>query len=295
MYHGEVCESVLEIWNKGAVDACSVRVQFSPPGRIVPLTSPVDLPQTFMPPASSSVTHSAPLAALSSLDIDGAYSHALTAPIPSGGCVRVHILVHAIGDDRAALEGECGGLDLKCGIVYSSPTPPPAVKGKSIRFRLLRLSSHIEIKPLLQASITCRRSSSSPDSNIAAAQLSAHAPCILTQVSCLSSFWSVAPLRAQGDALHTAASSQGLELHPQNGRNLVFRFVPPPPSSTAPQSSPDTSRVVHTIFNLRDAAAHGISDILAGPLLLLYSRRNAEAGSTSVAAAHRLAALMKQV
>ena len=294
MYHGEVCESVLEIWNKGAVDASNVRVQFSHPGRIVPLKSPIDLPQTFMPPVSSSVTESAPLTALSSLDIDGVYSHALAAPIPSGACVRVHFLVHAIGDDRAALGGECGSLDLKCGIVYSSATPPPAIKGKTIRFRLLRLSSHIEINPMLHASITCRRSSSSPDSNIAATQLSAHAPCVLTQVSCLSGFWAVAPLAAQHNALHAAASPQGLQLHPQDARNLVFRFVPPP-SSSSTQPSPDTKSILQTIFNLRDAAAHGISDILAGPLLLLYSRRNAESGSTSVAAAHRLAALMTQV
>ncbi len=294
MYQGEVCESVLEIWNKGAVDACNVRVQFSHPDRIVPLKCAVDLSQTFVPSVASPVTDAAPLAALSSLDIDGVYNHALTDPIPSGGCVRLHFLVHAIGNDQLSLFDESCSLNLKCGIVYSSSTPPPVVKGKSIRFRLLRLSSHIRIDRILDASVTCRRSSSSPDANIAAVQLLAHAPCISTQISCLSGFWAAVPLRAKQCSLGPASSAHGLNLQPESTCNLVFRLVPPS-STTPPLPLSGTKNVFQTVFNLRDAALSGVADLLAGPLLLLYSRRNAESGSTSVAAAHRLAALATQV
>jgi hypothetical protein len=294
MYHGEVCESVLEIWNKGAVDACNVRVQFSHPNRIVPLKCAVDLHQTFVPSVSSPVSDAAPLAALSSLDIDGVYSHALSDPIPSGGCVRLHFLVHAMSSEQLSLFDESCSLNLKCGIVYSSATPPPVIKGKSIRFRLLRLSSHIKIDRILDASVTCRRSSSSPDANIAAVQLLAHAPCISTQISCLSGFWAAAPLRAQQCVLNPASSAHGLNLQPDNTCNLVFRLVPPS-STTPPLPLSGTKKVIQTVFNLRDAAVSGVADLLTGPLLLLYSRRNAESGSTSVAAAHKLAALATQV
>ncbi len=248
-----------------------------------------------MPRVPSSVTAAAPFTVLSSLDIDGVYTHALSDPIPSGGCVRVHFLVHAIGGEQASPFDESYSLNLKCGIMYSSPTLPPVVKGKSIRFRLLRLSSHIKIDRILEATVTCRRSSSSPDANIAAVQLLAHAPCIPTQISCLSGFWTAAPLRSQQSAFMPSTSPEGLKLQPENSCNLVFRFVPPP--STAPQfaSSSDAKKVLQTVFHLRDAAVSGVSDLLAGPLLLLYSRRNAESGSTSVAAAHRLAALTSQV
>jgi hypothetical protein len=293
MYHGEVCESVLEIWNKGTVDACNVRVQFSHPGCIVPLKTAADLRQTFIPAVSSRITDSAPSSALSSLDIDGVYTHTLSAPIPSGACVRVHFLIHAIGVDQLVNSDDSYSLDIKCGIMYSSATPSPVVQGKSIRFRMLRLSSHIRIDRILDASITCRRSASSADSNIAAVQLLARAPCNLTQVSCLSGFWTVAPLRAQQSALHLAASPQGLKLQPENNCNLVFRFVPPVLSP--PELSPGAKNVLQTVLNLRDTSMIGISDLLTGPLLLLYSRRNAESGSTSVAAAHRLAELATQV
>jgi hypothetical protein len=294
MYHGEVCESVLEIRNKGAVDACNVRVQLSHPGRVILLKAPVDLPQTFMPDASSSIVDSAPLSALSSLDIDGVYTHSLADPIPPGACVRVHFLVHSAADSQSAPADESCSFDLKCSIVYSSPTPPPPLRGKSIRFRLLRLSSHIKIERILDATITCRRSSSSPDAHVAAVQLLAHAPCILSQISCLSGFWAAAPLGAQQAALRSAATPQGLKLQPQHSCNLVFRFKPQP--SSPPQlHTPAGKRVMQTVLNLRNVAAHGVSDMLSGPLALLYSRRNAESGSTSVVAAHRLAALMNQV
>lgn len=293
MYFGEVCESVLEIMNQGAVDACNVRVKFSHPGRIVPLKTAADIRQTFFDTASSSVTDAAPMSALSTLDIDGVYTHTLTAPIPSGACVRLHFLVHSIHDDQSAQMNGSYSLDLKCGIMYSSPTPPPAVKGKSMRFRLLRLTSHIKIDRILDASVTCRRSSSSPDWNIAAVQLLAYAPCILTQVSCLSGFWAAAPLRAHQPALLVAASAEGLKLESENNCNLVFRFVPP--SSSHSETPSGDKKILQTVFNLRDAATKGVADMLAGPLLLLYSRRNAESGSTSVVAAHRLAALATQV
>ncbi len=293
MYFGEVCESVLEIKNQGNVDACNVRVQFSHPGRIVPLNNPADIRQRFFDTASSSVTGAAPLSALSTLDIDGVYTHTLAAPIASGACVRLHFLVHSIHDDQSAQTNDSYSLDLKCGIMYSSLTPPPALKGKSMRFRLLRLTSHIKIERILDASVTCRRSSSSPDWNIAAVQLLAHAPCILTQVSCLSGFWAAAPLRAHHPALFSAASAEGFKLESENKCNLVFRFVPPSSSHSATPSG-DKS-ILQTVFNLRDAATKGVADMLAGPLLLLYSRRNAESGSTSVVAAHRLAALAIQV
>ena len=293
MYHGEVCKSVLEIWNKGAVDACNVRVQFSHPGCVVPLKTAVDLRQSFIPTASSCITETAPSTALSSLDIDGVYTHALSAPIPSGTCVRVHFLVHANGDEQSLQLDDSYSLDIKCGIMYSSPTPSPVVHGKSIRFRMLRLSSLVKIDRILDASITCRRSASSADSNIAAVQLLAHAPCILTQVSCLSGFWTAVPLRPQQPALHAAVSPEGLSLRPENSCNLVFRFVPP--TSAPHELSSSSKTVLQTVFNLRDTAMSGISDLLDGPLLSLYSRRNAESGSTSVAAAHRLAALTNQV
>ncbi len=293
MYHGEVCESVLEIWNKGAVDACNVRVQFSHPSCIVPLKSAVDLRQTFIPTVSSGITCSSTSTALSSLDIDGVYTHVLSAPVTSGACVRVHFLLHANGFDQSVMLDDSYSLDIKCGIMYSSPTPSPVVHGKSIRFRMLRLSSHIRIDRILDASITCRRSASSADSNIAAVQLLAHAPCSLTQVSCLSGFWTAAPLRAQQSALHSVASPEGLKLQPQNNCNLVFRFVPPPFSP--PEPSPGAKNILQTVFNLRDTSVIGVSDLLAGPLMLLYSRRNAESGSTSVVAAHRLAELATQV
>jgi hypothetical protein len=293
MYHGEVCKSVLEIWNKGAVDACNVRVQFSHPGCVVPLKTAVDLRQSFIPTASSCITETAPSTALSSLDIDGVYTHALSAPIPSGTCVRVHFLVHANGDEQSLQLDDSYSLDIKCGIMYSSPTPSPVVHGKSIRFRMLRLSSLVKIDRILDASITCRRSASSADSNIAAVQLLAHAPCILTQVSCLSGFWTAVPLRPQQPALHAAVSPEGLSLRPENSCNLVFRFVPP--TSAPHELSSSSKTVLQTVFNLRDTAMSGVSDLLDGPLLSLYSRRNAESGSTSVAAAHRLAALTNQV
>jgi hypothetical protein len=293
MYHGEVCKSVLEIWNKGAVDACNVRVQFSHPGCVVPLKTAVDLRQSFIPTASSCITETAPSTALSSLDIDGVYTHALSAPIPSGTCVRVHFLVHANGDEQSLQLDDSYSLDIKCGIMYSSPTPSPVVHGKSIRFRMLRLSSLVKIDRIIDASITCRRSASSADSNIAAVQLLAHAPCILTQVSCLSGFWTAVPLRPQQPALHAAVSPEGLSLRPENSCNLVFRFVPP--TSAPHELSSSSKTVLQTVFNLRDTAMSGVSDLLDGPLLSLYSRRNAESGSTSVAAAHRLAALTNQV
>ncbi len=292
MYQGEVCESVLEIRNKGTVDACNVRVQFSHPNRVVPLKSAVDLRQTFVSSLPSPVTDAAPLTLLSSLDIDGVYTHTLADPIPSGACVRLHFLVHAIGGDISSPYDEFSDLNLKCGIMYSSPTPPPVVKGKSIRFRMQRLSSLIRIDRILDASVTCRRSSSSPDANIAAVQLLAHAPCVPTQISCLSAFWTAAPLRAQQSALYSATSPEGLKLQPENTHNLVFRFVPPPSPLDQPSGG---KKVFQTVFNLRGDAESGASDLLAGPLLLLYSRRNAESGSTSVAAAHRLAALAAQV
>jgi hypothetical protein len=292
MYHGEVCEGVLEIWNKGTVDACNVRVQFSHPSCIVPLKSAADLRRTFIPAVSSRITDSCPSAALSSLDIDGVYTHALSAPVSPGACVRVHFLMHANGTDQSVMFDDSYSLDIKCGIMYTSPVPSPAVHGKSIRFRMLRLSCHTKVDRILDASITCRRSALSADSNIAAVQLLAHAPCNVTQISCLSGFWTASPLRSQQSALHSTASPEGLKLEPENNCNLVFRFVPPQPSLN---SSPGAKDVLQTVFNLRDSAVIGVSDLLAGPLLLLYSRRNAESGSTSVAAAHRLAELATQV